>query len=126
MGTFLRHSVYTMLLSIKRLDTSIAEDALLKTYLASAEEDTQLNTTLDNQWRSQKFLTGDTLICSFPYYPDNPLLIYLIHYVTKLCSKNEYADARTVSKIRLDASCLNYLTNITAGFTHKSSYIHTF
>ena len=27
-------------------------------------------------------------------------------------------------KIRLDDSCLNHLTNIPVGFTHKSSYIH--
>ena len=29
-----------------------------------------------------------------------------------------------MSKIRLDDSCLNHLTNIPVGFTRKSSYIH--
>ena len=35
------------------------------------------------QWRSQKFSTGDALISGFPSDPHNPLLIYLINYVTK-------------------------------------------
>ena len=39
------------------------------------------------QWRSQKFSTGGALIGDFPSYPHNPLLIYLIHYVTKYFSE---------------------------------------
>jgi len=36
-----------------------------------------------NQWRSQKFSTGGALNSGLSSYPHNPLLIYLIHYVTK-------------------------------------------
>ena len=74
-------------------------------------------------WRSQKFSTGGALISGFPSYHHNPLLIYLIHYVTKYFSEKY---ARIVRKIRLDDSCLNHLTNIPVGFTLKSSYIHAF
>ena len=72
------------------------------------------------QWRNQKFSTGDALISGFPSYLHNPLLIYLIHYVTK------YFSEKIMCKIRLDDSCLNHLTNIPVGFTRKSSYIHTY
>ena len=41
----------------------------------------------DDQWRSQKFSTGGALISGFPSYPHNPLMIYLIHYVTKYFSE---------------------------------------
>ena len=39
-----------------------------------------------SQWRSQKFSIAGALISGFPSYPHNPLLIYLIHYVTKYFS----------------------------------------
>ena len=39
------------------------------------------------QWRSQTFSTGGALISGFPSCPHNPLLIYLIHYVTKYFSE---------------------------------------
>ena len=41
----------------------------------------------DCQWRSHKFSTGGALISGFPSYPHNPLLIYIIHYVTKYFSE---------------------------------------
>ena len=78
-------------------------------------------TTYKRQWRSQKFSTGGALISGFPSYPHNPLLIYLIHYVTKYFSEKY---VRIMRKIRLDDSCLNHLTNIPVGFTRKSSYIY--
>ena len=72
-------------------------------------------------WHSQKFSTGGALISGFPSYPRNPLLIYLIHYVTEFSVKSKYG---LCAKIRLDDSCLNHLTTMPVGFTRKSSYIH--
>ena len=60
------------------------------------------------QWRSQKFSTRGTLISGFPSYPHNPLLIYLIHYVTKYFSE-KYTDYAQDSFRRLVLESLDKL-----------------
>ena len=55
-----------------------------KEHVACLKHDT---ITTTRPWRSQKLSTGGALISGFPSYPHNPLLIYLIHYVTKYFSE---------------------------------------
>ena len=57
----------------------------LKAFADNAGESKNLSD--DREWRSQKFSTGGALISGFSSYPHNPLLICLIHYVTKYFSE---------------------------------------